>query len=53
MKHLKYLRLLISAVVLVMIAGSVMTGVDLFSILLGSSGLVLGMAATGEIVDDM
>ena len=52
MKHLKYLRLLISAVVLVMIAGSVMTGVDLFSILLGSSGLVLGMAATGEIVDD-
>lgn len=52
MKQLKFSRFLISAIVMIMIAGSVLTGFDLFSALIGSGGLVLSMAATGAIVDD-
>lgn len=52
MKQLKFLKVFISAIVLVMVAGSVLTGVDMFSVLYGSGGLVLSMAASGAIVDD-
>lgn len=50
MKHLKLFRILISAIVMIMIAGSVFAGVDLFSIMFGT-GAVLG-TATGVIVDN-
>jgi len=49
MKHLKILRYLISAVVFILVAGSVFSGIDLFSVLSGT-GVVMA-AATGAIVD--
>ena len=52
MKQRKFIQLFISAVVLGMIALSAFSGVDLFSILTGTGGMVYAMAATGEIADD-
>jgi len=50
MKGFKFLKYLISAVVMIMIAGSVFAGVDLFSIMFGSGTILLSQA--GAIVDD-
>lgn len=50
MRHLKFFRYLISAIVLVMVAGSIFAGIDLFSVLTGSGAIL--MTATGAIVDN-
>ena len=50
MKHLKFFSYVISAIVLVMVVGCLITGVDLFSVVFGTGAIM--MSAAGAVIDD-